>query len=292
MVRKPKQQYIGWVYCLPYTLAFLFGTIIPMLYSVYLSLFTTRMVGGTQFVGFENYLTAFKDVQLWNGLTKVSGDFIIQVPFMLICATILALMLDSQRIKHVALPRILLFLPYAVPGVVAALMWGYIYGDRYGLIGQFFRAIGLPAPDLFSGKLILFAIANITTWVYVGYNMLIIYSSLKVLPEELYESARIDGASEFRIAWSVKIPQIKGTLIMTLLFSLIGAFQLFNEPSTLKNMSSSVINSSFTPNMYSYNLAFAGNDINYAAAVSLIVGVITMLIVAVVRIGGNRWEEK
>ena len=52
MVRKPKQQYIGWVYCLPYTLAFLFGTIIPMLYSVYLSLFTTRMVGGTQFVGF------------------------------------------------------------------------------------------------------------------------------------------------------------------------------------------------------------------------------------------------
>ena len=57
-------------------------------------------------------------------------------------------------------------------------------------------------------------------------------------------------------------------------------------------MSSSVINSSFTPNMYSYNLAFAGNDINYAAAVSLIVGVITMLIVAVVRIGGNRWEEK
>ena len=115
MVRKPKQQYIGWVYCLPYTLAFLFGTIIPMLYSVYLSLFTTRMVGGTQFVGFENYLTAFKDVQLWNGFTKVSVYFIIQVPFMLICATILALMLDSQRIKHVALPRILLFLRMRCP---------------------------------------------------------------------------------------------------------------------------------------------------------------------------------
>ena len=247
---------------------------------------------GTTFAGFDNFIAAFKDEALWSGFRRVLIYAAIQIPLNLILSLVAALILDSQRIRHIAVPRILLFLPYAVPGVIAALMWGYIYGDKYGLVGQIASMIGATAPNMLSEKLMLFAIANICTWCSLGYNMLIYYSALIGIPNELYESARIDGASELRIAWSVKIPQIKGSIMMTVLFSVIGTLQLFNEPSILMNSAPNVITSNYTPNLYAYNLAFNGQNLNYAAAVSLVIGVIVMGLVAVVKVIGNKWENK
>lgn len=291
-MRKPKREYIGILYCLPYVVVFLFGMIIPMFYALYLSFFKQSLLGGTTFAGFDNFIAAFKDEALWSGFRRVLIYAAIQIPLNLILSLAAALILDSQRIRHIAVPRILLFLPYAVPGVIAALMWGYIYGDKYGLVGQIASMIGATAPNMLSEKLMLFAIANICTWCSLGYNMLIYYSALIGIPNELYESARIDGASELRIAWSVKIPQIKGSIMMTVLFSVIGTLQLFNEPSILMNSAPNVITSNYTPNLYAYNLAFNGQNLNYAAAVSLVIGVIVMGLVAVVKVIGNKWENK
>lgn len=291
-MRKPKREYIGMLYCLPYVVVFLFGMIIPMFYALYLSFFKQSLLGGTTFAGFDNFIAAFKDEALWSGFRRVLIYAAIQIPLNLILSLVAALILDSQRIRHIAVPRILLFLPYAVPGVIAALMWGYILGDKYGLVGQIASMIGATAPNMLSEKLMLFAIANICTWCSLGYNMLIYYSALIGIPNELYESARIDGASELRIAWSVKIPQIKGSIMMTVLFSVIGTLQLFNEPSILMNSAPNVITSNYTPNLYAYNLAFNGQNLNYAAAVSLVIGVIVMGLVAVVKVIGNKWENK
>lgn len=291
-MRKPKREYIGILYCLPYVVVFLFGMIIPMFYALYLSFFKQSLLGGTTFAGFDNFIAAFKDEALWSGFRRVLIYAAIQIPLNLILSLVAALILDSQRIRHIAVPRILLFLPYAVPGVIAALMWGYIYGDKYGLVGQIASMVGATAPNMLSEKLMLFAIANICTWCSLGYNMLIYYSALIGIPTELYESARIDGASELRIAWSVKIPQIRGPIMMTVLFSVIGTLQLFNEPSILMNSAPNVITSNYTPNLYAYNLAFNGQNLNYAAAVSLVIGVIVMGLVAVVKVIGNKWENK
>lgn len=264
----------------------------PDVLALYLSFFKQSLLGGTTFAGFDNFIAAFKDEALWSGFRRVLIYAAIQIPLNLILSLVAALILDSQRIRHIAVPRILLFLPYAVPGVIAALMWGYIYGDKYGLVGQIASMIGATAPNMLSEKLMLFAIANICTWCSLGYNMLIYYSALIGIPNELYESARIDGASELRIAWSVKIPQIKGSIMMTVLFSVIGTLQLFNEPSILMNSAPNVITSNYTPNLYAYNLAFNGQNLNYAAAVSLVIGVIVMGLVAVVKVIGNKWENK
>lgn len=288
---RTQREWVGLAFCLPYALVFVFGTIVPMIYALYLGFFKEQMLGGTSFVGFANYLKALADSVLWEGFGRVGLYFLIQTPLMLILSLVAALILDSQRLTHIAVPRILLFIPYAVPGVIAAMMWGYIYGDDYGLVGQLFTALGQTPPNLLSQQFVLFAIANIQTWCWMGYNMLIFYSALRVIPEELYESARIDGASELRIAWSVKVPQISGAIMMALLFSIIGSFQLFNEPNILRQLAPESISSHFTPNMYAYNLSFTGQNMNYAAAVSLIVGVITMALVALVKWIGARIEN-
>ena len=211
---------------------------------------------------------------------------------MLGLALFFALALDTGRVRGSKVLRLLIFMPYAVPGVVAMLMWGYLYGQHFGLVAQITRGIGLPAPNLLSESTVLVSIMNIVTWAFVGYNMIIMYSALRSIPAELYEAAEIDGASQWRLAWSVKIPVIRPAIMLTVIFSIIGSFQLFNEPSLLAEIAPTSIPNSFTPNFYAYNLAFVNQDINYAAAIAFLLGFVIMIVSYVVQLSAQRRERQ
>jgi multiple sugar transport system permease protein len=182
-------------------------------------------------------------------------------------------------------------MPYAVPAVVAALMWGYMYGDEFGLVGQIGDVFGVTLPDLMSRSWMLGSIGNMVTWEYVGYNMIILYAALRAIPEELYEAAEMDGAGAIRIAWSIKLPALRPALLVATIFSIIGSFQLFNEPNILQKLAPSVITTSYTPNMYAYNLAFNGQQINYSAAVAVVLGLVTVVVAYVVQLITARREQ-
>jgi len=148
----------------------------------------------------------------------------------------------------------------------------------------------VPPLNLLSESNILFSIMNIITWTYVGYNMIVMYLALKSIPAELYEAAEIDGASQWRLAWSVKIPLIRPAIILTVIFSVIGSFQIFNEPSLLLELAPTAITQSFTPNFYAYNLAFVNQDTNYAAAIAFLLGFVIMIVSYVVQLSTRRRE--
>jgi multiple sugar transport system permease protein len=133
---------------------------------------------------------------------------------------------------------------------------------------------------------------NIVTWEFVGYNMIIMYAALRSIPTELYEAAEIDGAGPIRLAWSIKIPAIRPAIFLTLIFSVIGTFQLFNEPSLLAQIAPNVIGSAYTPNQYAYTLAFVNQDSNYAAAVAFLLGVLIMVISYAVQLGTQRASRR
>lgn len=262
----------GLSFVAPFYIVFLAMLVIPLVYAAYLSLFKTRLVGGISFVGFENYLTALQDPRLHDGLLRVLKFFVIQVPLMLILALAIALAIDSGMMRLSKIVRLGVFLPYAVPSVIAALMWGYIYGAQYGPFADLFGFFGMSSPEFLSSGNILGSIANIVTWEFTGYNMIIIYAALRSISTELYEAAAVDGAGAWRIAWSIKIPAVLPAIFLCIIFSIIGAFQLFNEPNLLQKLAPAVIDSSFTPNLYAYSLAFTGQQVNYAAAVSFLLG--------------------
>lgn len=259
----------------------------PIAYSLYLSVHRTRLIGGTTFVGFENYIQALQDPRFWDGVARVGLFLVVQVPIMLGIALLVALAIDSGRLWGRSFLRISIFMPYAVPSVVAALMWGFMYGTRFGLVGNLNDLFGWNLDPLHS-NLLLPAIGNIVTWQFVGYNMLIFYSALKVIDHSLYEAAAIDGASEWRIVTAIKLPAIRGALMIATIFSIIGSFQLFNEPSILQTLSPNRISTHYTPNMFAFNLAFAGHQTNYAAAVAIIMGLITMAVAYAVQLRGMR----
>jgi multiple sugar transport system permease protein len=286
-----RRSWTGWRFVGPFLAVFAVVFLAPVGYSLYLSFFRTRLIGGTTFVGLENYTKALGDPQFWSGLGRVAAFLAVQVPIMLFLALLVALAIDSGRLHGAAFFRISVFLPYAVPAVVATLMWGFMYGTRFGLVGNLNEALGVTLPDLLSPDLILASIGNIVTWEFVGYNMLILYSALRVVSPSLYEAAQIDGAGQLRIITAIKLPALRGPLLIATIFSIIGSFQLFNEPSILSGLAPNAITTYFTPNLYAYSLSFAGQQYNYAATVAIIMGLITMLVAYLVQLRGMRTAD-
>lgn len=289
---KNRRNWTGWGFLAPFMLVFLLTLIAPVIYAIYLSLFQEKLVGGNSFVGLANYATGLLDPNFHAAFWRVTLFFLVQVPIMLTLSTIAALAIDSARLYFSALFRISLFLPYAVPSVVAALMWGFMYGTHFGLIGNINSFFGINIPDPLSGSFVLAAMGNISTWEFVGYNMLILYSALRTVPKDLYEAAEIDGAGSFQVIRAIKLPAMRSAFVVALLFSVIGSFQLFNEPNVLMTLAPNTISTNFTPNMYAYNLSFAGQQFNYAAAIAIIMGIITMIIAYAVQVIGIRRENQ
>jgi multiple sugar transport system permease protein len=290
--RREKRDWKGWAFVGPFMVVFALVFLTPLAYALYLSFFQEKLIGGTAFVGFDNYVRALTDPQFWEAFGRVVLFLVVQVPIMLVLALAAALALDSARLRGASFFRILIFLPYAVPAVVAVLMWGYIYGDQFGLTSNFNDLLGSDLITPFAREWILVSIGNIVTWQFVGYNMLIFYSSLKTIPTDMYEAASLDGAGAWRTIFSVKIPNVRGALVIATIFSIIGSFQLFNEPNLLKQLAPNAISSYFTPNMYAYNLSFAGQQFNYSATVAIVMGVITAVIAYVVQVRGTRAENR
>ena len=290
--RRPRRDWKGWQFAGPFGVVFLVVFIAPLAYALYLSLFQNRLIGGNSFVGLDNYAAVLADGQFWDGFLRVLLFLLIQVPIMLVLALAAALAIDSARLYASGLFRMVIFLPYAVPAVVAVLIWGFMYGSNFGLAADINDLIGSDAVRPFSASWILASIGNIVTWEFVGYNMLIFYSALKTIPVDLYEAAEIDGARGWQVIRAIKIPAVRGAIVIATIFSIIGSFQLFNEPNVLKPLANNVITSYFTPNMYAYNLSFAGQQYNYAATVAIVMGLITAVIAYVVQLRGTRKEDR
>ncbi|WP_445343779.1 carbohydrate ABC transporter permease [Bifidobacterium sp. ESL0819] len=276
----------------PFALVFVVVFVVPVVYAVWISLFQHRMVGGTVFVGLANYRRLMADGQFWSSVRRVVVFTVVQVPIMLCLSALMALALDSLRLHGMRFFRISTFLPYAVPAVVSALVWGFMYGAKYGLVGSLNAWLGTHV-DVLQPSVLLAAIGNINTWEFTGYNMLIFYSSLSTVPRSLYEAAAIDGASEWQVVRRVKLPELRGSLAITVIFSIIGSFQLFNEPSVMQNMvPGNAITTYYTPNMYAYNLSFSGNQSNYAAALAIVMAALTMLVAYAVQLRSMREQMR
>jgi multiple sugar transport system permease protein len=267
----------GYMFVLPFMVVFLAMFVVPLVYAAYFSMFREQIIGGNVFVGFENYTRAFGDEALWTGIGRVCLFFLIQVPIMLVASLGFALALDTGLTRLARTTRLGIFVPYAVPGVIATLMWGFLYGPDFGPFAQIAEAIGTGVPDFLGPDLMLGSLANIVFWEFTGYNMVILFAALRAVPTELYEAAAVDGAGQWRIAWSIKIPSLKSALVVCMIFSIIGSFQLFNEPQLMQSLAPTVIDNAYTPNLYAYNLAFVGQEYNYAAAVSFVLGLVILV---------------
>ncbi|MBA2950849.1 carbohydrate ABC transporter permease [Streptomyces himalayensis] len=280
----------------PFLSLFLATLVAPIGYAVWMSLFREQAASGlgfggteTLFVGLDNYLRALADPGFRRGFAHIALYCAVYIPVMVGGALTLALLVDSALARAKRFFQLAYFLPHAVPGLIAAIIWGFLYTPGLSPVIDFLSGFGADWEPL-GPDAVLFSMANAATWQWIGYNMVIFYAALQAVPRETLEAAVVDGAGQLRTAWSVKLPMIRSSVVLTMLFTAVGAIQLFNEPEVLRSRSSA-ISSDWSPVMFIYQAAFTDHDYGLAAAGSLLLAALGAVLSFVVTKLGNRWKE-
>jgi multiple sugar transport system permease protein len=287
-------------FILPAVLLFLLFFALPIGYALWLSLHKVHVSGlglgsGARkeiWAGLGNYSDALTDSELLDGALRVIGYGCLVVPVMLGLALVMALMLDAEKVRLAPFTRLAIFMPYAVPGVVAALLWGFLYLPDVSPFYYVLERLGLPQPDLLDGGPLYLALTNIAVWGGTGFNMIVIYTSLRAIPAEVHEAAKLDGATPLQVALRIKIPMVAPSLVLTLFFSIIATLQVFSEPTTLKPLTNSV-STTWSPLMKVYQDAFGKGDIYSAAAEATLIAFVTLVVsFAFLRFANRRRQQE
>ncbi|MBW8817518.1 MAG: ABC transporter permease [Catenulispora sp. 13_1_20CM_3_70_7] len=265
----------------PFAVLFLTMMVAPIGYAIYQSFFTVHRAGlfggrqSTVFAGLSNYTTALRDHDFTASIVRVAVLGLVQVPFMLGLALLLALLLDSRSARLRKTFRLTFFLPYALPGAIAAVMWSFLLVKDLSPFTRPLSHLGITT-DFLSPSWAPVSIGNMITWGWTGYNMLIIYSALQTIPAEVGEAAALDGCTGWRLAWRVKIPLVRPALVLTTVFSIIGTAQLYTEPAVLAGARIPGVSPKFSPIMNTT----VGMDLgpNLAAAESVVLALVTLVL--------------
>jgi len=273
------QKNAPYFFLLPIVIIFLVFMVYPIIHSFILSFF--QFEGGQyQPIGFQNYATMFQDPIFYKSLGNTFIYLVIQVPIMVILSLFLAVLVEQDFLKFRSCYRISVFLPSITALVAYAIVFKLLLNTDYGLINHFLRAIGFAGVDWLNTEWgARFSIIMAITWRWTGYNTIIMIAGIKGIPNELYESADIDGASFFKKLTKITIPMVKPIMLFVSITSTIGTLQLFDESYILT--SGGPDNATITIGHYLYDTGFKFFKFGYAAALSyalvVIIGVLSLI---------------
>ncbi len=232
--RETRKLLTALLYLAPSLILFLTFVFIPLVRSIALSMYLTDPIGRpAAFVWFLQYQRMFSQDTLLNSLTR-SGQFVLfTVPATLLVSLILAT-LGNLRLKRIAIFRVIYSITIAVSGATASLMFLYLYHPTLGTLNYFLSLVGLPAVQwLISDQSALISVAMVSVWLQVGLNTVIILAAMQGIPEELYESAMIDGASSWNKFLYITLPFLSSTFFFLLVVDTLASFQTFTPVSVL-----------------------------------------------------------
>lgn len=287
--RRVSEISLGYALLAPACLLLLVFEFFPVFYGLYISSCDWRL-SCVRFVGLDNYLRAVTDPEMWHALLVTATYSLISVPLQLSLGLGLAYLL-FQKIRGRELLRVLYFLPYITSTVASAAVWSYLYSPDKGLINAMLRFFGLPGlrwlgeptgvfaliarsagltlPEWAAGpSLALLSLIIYTTWVFVGYDITIFLAGLGNIPSQLYDAAKVDGASGWAVFRHVTLPLLSPTTYFLLIITVIGTFKAFNHIYVMTLGGPG--NATTTSSIYIFQQLFEFNRYGYSAALSVV----------------------
>ncbi len=288
LVAKLRQKWIEmykvrWPYLFisPFYILFLIFGIYPILFSLYLSFTEWKGLGPIKFVGLRNFELLLKDKLFWHSMTNGVILFFMYVPIMTFMALVLAVLLNSKRVRGFRLFRTLLFIPYIMNIVAAGFTFRLLLNQKYGLVNALLGVFNIaPVPwleSIWGGRV---SLCLLVIWAWLGYNMVLMLAGLQTIPGELTEAALIDGASPTQAFFYITIPLMRPVILFSVVLSTMGSFNLFSEIYNLTN-GGGPVNATITPVIVIFNQAFRDFRLGYASATAylyfIILFVLTLL---------------
>ncbi|MEG2087470.1 MAG: sugar ABC transporter permease [Angelakisella sp.] len=274
----------------PAVLVYLLFMVYPMVRSLVLS-FQSFDAGKYTFAGLSNYITLTQDPIFWKALGNTFIYLAIQVPLMILLSLTFAVLLDQKFLRGKAFFRMSLFLPSITALVAYSLVFKLLFNSDYGMINYLLSLVGIDKVDWLNTTWgARTTVISGITWRWTGYNMIIMIAGLQAIPESLYESADIDGASAMQKFRRITFPMMKAIILFVSITSTIGTLHLFDESLILTNGGPD--NATITIGHYLYNTGFRYFKFGYAAAISyalmLIIAVLSFLQFKVTKGGEDR----
>ncbi len=278
MNKKPliNQKTIPYILIAPIVVIFALFMVYPIIRSLYLSFF--ELVSGSyEFVGFQNYVTLFKDETFWKSLFNTFIFLIVQVPVMIGGALLIAVAIEQKFIKGRAFFRTTIFLPSVTALVAYALVFKVLLNGDHGLINYVIELFGGKGVNWFYEEWpARFAIIISITWRWLGYNMIILMAGIQSISDDLMEAADIDGATFWHKLFYITIPMVKPIILFCTITSTIGTLQLFDEPYILTAGGPNY--ATITMGQYLYDNGFRYLKFGYASAIGYVMTVIIALL--------------
>jgi len=278
MSHKTKQRWVTFFFLSPWLIIFgIFGAY-PIIYSFFVSLTDySGLNPSMNFVGFDNYISAFQDEVFLKALLNTTLFVVGTIPFTLGIALFLAILLNN-KIPMQGLFKSGFFLPSVISMVVISTIWIYIYSAN-GMLNTFLRSIGFTVKDtsfLARPDTALISIMVMDVWAAFGYYLLLFFAGLKNIPTQLYEAAKIDGATKTQTAFKITIPMLKPTIFFVMALNTIRSFQIFSEIYTMTQGGPN--NATQTIVHYLYQTSFRKFDMGYGSAMAyILLGIILII---------------
>jgi multiple sugar transport system permease protein len=265
----------------PYLVLLLVGGVIPIAYALYISFQQSPTLlepGKTGFGGFQAYVTAITDFRFARSFGDIFSVLIIWMPIMIIAIVGLALLVHASPGRFGSIMRFIYYIPGALGGVANLMLWVYLLNPSQSPLSGILNGMGYTtikqviAPDanLFVILAAMLLLQGLGQWIVT------VNGGLNSIDDEILEAASLDGANAWQLAWRVKIPMIKQWIGYAALLNLAYGFQLFLEPYLLNQVASGALRSEFAPTQLGYWFAFVGNNFPAAAAMSIIIVIITL----------------
>jgi len=272
-----------YLFIAPFYISFLVFGLYSTLFSFYLSFADWKGLGPMKFVGLKNYAMLLKDKVFIQSMENGFLLFFMYVPLMTFLALVLAVILNSKRVRGFKLFRTIIFMPYIMNIAAAGFAFRLLLNQKYGLVNTFLENVFhlAPFPWLESIWGARISLCLLIIWVWLGYNMVIMLAGLQTIPSELNEAAMIDGANPVQSFFRITIPLMRPVILFSVVLSLMGSFALFNEVFILTSPVGGPTNATMTPFVDIFQQAFANNRFGYASAMSyayfVIIFVLTLL---------------
>jgi cellobiose transport system permease protein len=274
------RQATPYIFISPFYILFLLFGLIPILFSVVVSLTDWRGVRVTQFVGLANYIDLFNDPKFYKALWNTLYIWVGSVPTMIFLAILFAVLINSKTTFFRSLFRTVYFLPIVTSLVVTGLIFGQLFSQSFGMVNNVLVLFGVkPINWLAEPTLMKLILILALLWRWVGNDMVIMLAGLQSIPTELFEAAHVDGANEQQVLFRITIPLLRPVILFDLIISTIGTFNLFAEPYTLfGGAEGGVRQAALVTGTYLYQNSFVFSKFGYGAAMAWVLAVIVFLL--------------
>ena len=287
MSRAEKNEAVwGLIFVLPTIVGLLVLNFYPIFHTIYQSFFKTGDFGrGNVFVGLDNYINVLTGSEFWGSLVNTFKYALIEVPFSIAIALVLAVLLNRKMIFRSGY-RTIFFLPMVAAPAAVAMVWKFMYNQKFGLLNNL---LGTDIAWISDPKIAWISIAVIGVWSILGYNMILFLGGLQEIPHDYYEAADIDGASGVRQFFTVTIPLLSPTIFFVLQTRIIGALQVFDLPFMVMDNSNQALPSVQSVVYVFYQNAFTYNNRGYGAAIVVCMLVVILALTRLLQATEKKW---